>query len=96
MSLLHLQKKISISQTEKRDEWEMSKKLKHRKVYVQSFPGTVTKCMEDYQKSLMRDKPDHFILQVCTNDLTGSYLGFDCNLCFLQMPYFGRQVTISA
>ena len=28
--------------------------------------------------------------------LSGPYLGFECNFRFLQMPYFGRQVTISA
>ena len=27
---------------------------------------------------------------------TGSYLGFECNFRFLQMPYFGCQVTIWA
>ena len=26
--------------------------------------------------------------------ITGSYLGFECNVHFLQMPYFWRQVTI--
>ena len=25
---------------------------------------------------------------------TGLYLGFECNFSFLQMPYFGSQVTI--
>ena len=57
---------------QEKDERAMSKKLKHRKVYVQSFPGAITKCMEDYKKYLMRDKQDHFILQFGTNDLTGS------------------------
>ena len=28
--------------------------------------------------------------------LSEPYLGFECNFRFLQMPYFGRQVTISA
>ena len=27
--------------------------------------------------------------------LAGSYLGFKCNFCFLLMPFFGHQATIS-
>ena len=36
-----------------------------------------------------------FILKT-TSMYSGPYLGFKCNFCFffLQMPYFGRQVTI--
>ena len=66
----------------------MSKKLKHRKVYVQSFPGAMTKCMEDYKKYLMRDKPDHLILQFGTNDLTGSYLEFEYDFDFFANALF--------
>ena len=49
--------------------WEMPKTLKDCTLNVPSFPGANTKCMEDYKKSTMRDKPDHFILHVGTNDL---------------------------
>ena len=48
--------------------WEMSKKTKHCKVYVRSFPGTKVQCMDDYKKPLIRDEPDHFIVLVGTND----------------------------
>ena len=49
--------------------WEMSKKIKNCKVYVRSFPGAKVQCMEDYKKPSIRDKPDHFIIHVGTNDL---------------------------
>ena len=47
--------------------WEMSKKIKNCKIYVQSFPGAKVQCMDDYKKSSIRDKPDHFIIHIGTN-----------------------------
>ena len=38
-------------------------------VYVKQFSGARTKCMKDYVKPSLRKNPDHFILQVGTNDL---------------------------
>ena len=29
----------------------------------------------------------------CPELFLGPYLGFECNFCFFQMPYFGCQVT---
>ena len=49
--------------------WEMSKKIRNCKVYVQSFPGAKVHCVDNYKKSLIRDKLDHFIIHVGTNDL---------------------------
>ena len=49
--------------------WEMSKKIRNCKVYVRSFPSAKVQCMDDYQKPSIRDKPDHFIIQIGTNDL---------------------------
>ena len=49
--------------------WEMSKKTKNCKVYVRSFPAAKVQCMNDYKKPSVRDKPDHFIIHVGTNDL---------------------------
>ena len=49
--------------------WEISKKIKNCKVYVRSFPGAKVQCMDDYKKPSVRDKPDHFIIRVGTNDL---------------------------
>ena len=48
---------------------EMSKKIKNCKVYVRPFPGAKILCMDDYKKPSIRDKPDHFIIHVGTNDL---------------------------
>ena len=47
--------------------WEMSKKIKDCQEYVRSFPSANTKCIDDYKKPSMRDKPDHFILHVGTS-----------------------------
>ena len=49
--------------------WEMSKKIKKCKVYVLSFPCAKVRCMDDYKKPSVRDKPDHFIVHIETNDL---------------------------
>ena len=34
------------------------------------------------------------LIKVVQGARAGPYLGFECNFCFLQMPYFGRQGTI--
>ena len=47
---------------------DMSKKLKNCKVYVKSFSVCKVRCMKDYMKPSMREKPDHTILHVGTND----------------------------
>ena len=48
---------------------DMSKKLKNCKVYVKRFSGSKFRCMKDHMKPSMREKPDHTILHVGTNDL---------------------------
>ena len=51
--------------------WEMSKKLNANcKVFVKTFSGAKTTCMNDYVKPSVRSTPDHFILHVGTNDLS--------------------------
>ena len=51
--------------------WKMSKKLNvNCKVFVKSFSGAKTTCMNDYVKPSVRSSPDHFILHVGTNDLS--------------------------
>ena len=58
----------------------MSKKLKNCKVckvYVKDFSGSKVRCIRDHMKPSMREKPDHTILRVGTNDLNSdrpSYL----------------------
>ena len=50
----------------------MSKKLKNCKVckvYVKDFSGSKVRCIRDHMKPSMREKPDHTILHVGTNDL---------------------------
>ena len=49
--------------------WEISKKMKNCKVYVQSVPGAKVHCINDYKKPSMRGEPDYFIAHVGTNDL---------------------------
>ena len=38
-------------------------------VYVRSFPDAKVQCMDDYKKPSVKDKPDHFIIHVETNNL---------------------------
>ena len=47
---------------------DMSKKLKNCKVYVKSFSGSKVRCINDHMKP-SREKPDHTIMHVGTNDL---------------------------
>ena len=49
--------------------WEMSKKLKKANLYVRHFAGAETRCMKDQIKPTLREKPDHIVLLVGTNDL---------------------------
>ena len=47
---------------------------KHKKVYVKSFHGAKLQCMNDYEKPLMRGKPDHSIVHDGTNDINSEVL----------------------
>ena len=49
--------------------WEMSKKLKNANVYVRHFAGAKVRCMKDYIKTALREKPNHIVLHAGTNDL---------------------------
>ena len=49
--------------------WETSKKIKNCKVHVRSFPTAKAQWTDGYKKPSIRDKPDHFIIHVGTNDL---------------------------
>ena len=53
---------------------EISKKARKSecKVYVKSFQGAKTSCMKDYVKLSLRSTPNHFLLQVGTNDLSSN------------------------
>ena len=49
--------------------YDMSKKSKNCKVYEKGFSGSKVPCIKDPMKPSMRQKPDHTILHVGTNDL---------------------------
>ena len=49
--------------------YNMSKRFKNCKEYVKSFSGSKVRYMKDHMKPLIREKPDHAILNVGTNDL---------------------------
>ena len=49
--------------------WEMSKKLKNANVYVKHYAGTKARSMKDHTKPSLRERPDHIVLHVGTNDL---------------------------
>ena len=49
--------------------WEMSKKLKNANVYVRHFAGAKVRCMKDYIKTILREKPNHIVFHAGTNDL---------------------------
>ena len=47
----------------------MSEKLENCKVYVKRFSGSKVRCMKGHMKPSIKEKPDHTILHVGTNDL---------------------------
>ena len=50
--------------------YEMSKSLPFKgKVQVRSFSGAKTRCMKDYVKPTIREKPNQIVLHFGTNDL---------------------------
>ena len=50
--------------------WEISRRLQSDcKVHVKQFSGAKTKRIKDYMKPSLWENPDHFILNVGTNDL---------------------------
>ena len=43
--------------------WEMSKRINSKcKIFVKTFSGATTTCMEEYTKPSLRMSPNHFIL----------------------------------
>ena len=49
--------------------WKMPKRLKNANVYVRHFAGAKVRCMKYHIKPTLREKPDHIVLHVGTNDL---------------------------
>ena len=47
----------------------MSKKLKNANMYVKHFAAAKVRCMKDHIKPSLREKPDHSVFHVGTNDL---------------------------
>ena len=67
--------------------WEMSNKIKNCKLYVRSFPGAKEKYMDYYKKPSIRDKLDHFVIPVGTNDLNSEMSSkFIAESIVLQCP----------
>ena len=51
----------------------MSKRISSKcKIFVETFSGATSTCMEDYIKPSLPMPPDHFILHTGINDLTSS------------------------
>ena len=48
--------------------WEMSKKLKNANLHVKHFAGAKFRCMKDHIKPSLREKTDHIVLHMGTDD----------------------------
>ena len=53
--------------------YSLLKSLDNCNVYVKDFPSAKVRCMQDYVRPTIREKLDHIILQVGTNDLANKY-----------------------
>ena len=69
--------------------YDMSKKLENCKVNVKSFPGSNVRCMKDHINPSMREKPDHPILHVGSNDLNS-----DRPSDLIAKPIFDLTITL--
>ena len=49
--------------------YEVSGKTNHCRVYIRPSLGAKVRCMEDHIKPVLRDKPDHIIFHIGTNDI---------------------------
>ena len=51
----------------------MPKKLRNANVYVRHFAGAKVRCMKDHIKPTLREKRDHIVLHLDTNDLVSDW-----------------------
>ena len=49
--------------------YEVSGKTDHCRVYIRPSLGAKVRCMEDHIKLVLKDKPDHIIFHIGTNDI---------------------------
>ena len=49
--------------------YDVARKLNKCKVFVKGFSGAKVWCLKDHMKPPLRENPDHFVLQIGTNDL---------------------------
>ena len=61
--------KLGVSMIKNLKGWKMPKRLKNANVYVRHFAGAKVRCMKDHIKPTLREKSDHIVLHVGTNDL---------------------------
>ena len=58
--------------------WEMKKNLNRNiNVYVKPFKAAKVKCMKDYIKSLLNEKPNHVIIHIGTNNIASKTESYD-------------------
>ena len=69
--------------------YDMSKKLENCKVNVKSFSGSKVRCMKDHINPSMREKPDHTIMHVGSNDLNS-----DRPSDLIAKPIFDLTITL--
>ena len=64
--------------------YDFSHSLENCKVHMNSFPGAMLKCMQDYVRPPLRENPHHLIIHVGTNDIstkkTGANSRINCRI----------------
>ena len=60
---------LGVSMIKHVKSYSLLKSLDNCNVYVKDFPSAKVRCMQDYVRPTIREKLDHIILQVGTNDL---------------------------
>ena len=78
---------IGDSMVKQLNGWEMSKTLNTNcKVFIKTFSGAKTTCMNNYLKPWVRSSPVHFILHVGTNDLPSDKLSEEIARSIIDLP----------
>ena len=49
--------------------WEMFKKFVNGNLHVENFAGAMVRYMKNHIKPSLREKPDHIVFHMGTNDL---------------------------
>ena len=76
--------------------YEVSGKTDHCRVYIRPSLGAKVRCMEDHIKSVLRDKPDHNIFHIGTNDIPSNKNSEDIASSIIELVLSAKSESCDA